>query len=288
MRPPPQPQPAHLNTFIVVADTTNDFAQFACAAFAANLNRSGRHTGTVPPNTTSSAMQLALLAGQWQTIDSICTAFNANGVVWLRAFAADTSTSVSGTADGISWYWIAGLKVSTHSRWEIWDVPGRQLSMQETMAFDSVALSTAGKRKHALLDLTPQYVMRKHVSRSAGLEFAHVVAPQWEPEVRFFYTNGNAVMRNAGQLALAGNWTNAAVHWQSIANSATTRTALRAKAAYNLALASEMLGQLEQALEWAQRAHFEFEHHESGDYILLLRQRIMDNYEIANGVRSDS
>ena len=81
-------------------------------------------------------------------------------------------------------------------------------------------------------------------------------------------------------MAALGNWEGAFGQWLTVAVDSGKAQRHRGKAMFNLAVANEMLGQPAEALGWAQRSHYECEHYEAGEYILLLRERLMDKVRL--------
>lgn len=86
----------------------------------------------------------------------------------------------------------------------------------------------------------------------AARKFAQPLIPVWVDASRIIYCKGNERFEQAYRMALDGQWINAAGEWQKLIGGKDTKTA--AKAAFNLALASEMLDKFDVALEWLKKA----------------------------------
>ncbi len=77
--------------------------------------------------------------------------------------------------------------------------------------------------------------------------------PYWQNENRWYYTAIGSSWKLAAAYAGSGKWDEAGNIWkQMYAKSGKSET--KAKCASNIALASEMTGQLEEALDWANKA----------------------------------
>jgi hypothetical protein len=87
-----------------------------------------------------------------------------------------------------------------------------------------------------------------------GSKLHPLFVPHWENEMRWYFTGSAARWKEATVYATSGKWEKASERWQYIYNS-SSRWSDKAKSASNLALASEIAGRPEKALEWAKIAH---------------------------------
>ena len=85
-------------------------------------------------------------------------------------------------------------------------------------------------------------------------------------------------MQAATRNAQAGRWDAAQNTWAYLAENADRKTAGRA--AHNLAVAYERLGELETALAWADKSYIEFGNNAGRSYSHLLRLRIAEAVQI--------
>jgi tetratricopeptide (TPR) repeat protein len=75
-------------------------------------------------------------------------------------------------------------------------------------------------------------------------------------ETRYLYKkSGNSPFATGSRLAIVGNWEEAAGYWKEVINSSPNRRKLCGKAAYNLAVAAEMKGDLEEARNWISKSY---------------------------------
>ena len=84
----------------------------------------------------------------------------------------------------------------------------------------------------------------------AAERMTRTISPHWVSQERWFYTSLNARMREGANLARGNHWDRALDRWKAAYNS-FSRNADRARAANNIALAYEMLDDIETALDWA-------------------------------------
>ena len=84
----------------------------------------------------------------------------------------------------------------------------------------------------------------------AAEKMTYVFAPHWEMQDRWYYTLSNSLMREGETYARGSQWSKAIEKWEAFYNNSSKKIG-KAKAANNIALACEMLDDMERALEWA-------------------------------------
>jgi len=80
-------------------------------------------------------------------------------------------------------------------------------------------------------------------------EMVKMFTPYWEKQNRWYYTNGGTQMRKASMKASVNDWRDAAIIWGELYEK-EKNTKNKAKLASNIALANEMLDDIENALNW--------------------------------------
>ena len=90
-----------------------------------------------------------------------------------------------------------------------------------------------------MLNKTAQYL---------GKSFGTKIIPSWMEVDRIYYRSNNINMLKAEKTALAGDWLGAAEIWNNETKNKNPKIA--AKACFNMALACEMEGQIDIAIDW--------------------------------------
>lgn len=108
-------------------------------------------------------------------------------------------------------------------------------------------------RAYAELMLPSREEAMKQLAVRAAEKMTYVFAPHWEMQDRWYYTLFSSLMREGETYAKAADWQRAIDKWESFYNRSSKKID-RAKAANNIALAYEMLDEMQQSLEWATRA----------------------------------
>jgi len=101
----------------------------------------------------------------------------------------------------------------------------------------------------------------------AGVEFAQRIAPIPVSVSRSYFgqSANSPAMATGTALAEAGQWQQAADAWEAGINQAPDREA--GQLAYNVAIAYEVLGQTEQAQQWAKKAAEEYGNSQAKAYL---------------------
>jgi hypothetical protein len=81
-------------------------------------------------------------------------------------------------------------------------------------------------------------------------------------------------------MAQTGNWDGAASIWQQETTSASRKAAGRA--CYNMAIISEINGDLDGAIQWAQKSYENYNVRLALSYVNILRNRQSDNAVLKN------
>lgn len=90
----------------------------------------------------------------------------------------------------------------------------------------------------------------KELAVRAAEKMTYVFAPHWEMQDRWYYTHSSSLMREGEAYAKGSDWNNAIEKWKAFYNNRSKKTD-KARAANNIALAYEMLDDMNQSLEWA-------------------------------------
>jgi hypothetical protein len=90
----------------------------------------------------------------------------------------------------------------------------------------------------------------------SGVSFAESITPHWVFVQRMYYTSGHIELKKTEKLITEGKWLEAAAIWKDNIDNKNKKIA--AKSMFNLALACEMEGELDAAIEWAVKSYHIF------------------------------
>lgn len=214
-------------------------------------------------------------------INNLCVKYKADAVLAVEAFDSDvkiiteqrTRTEKQNGKDVNVPYFVANENVNLTIGWRLYTKTGGMLDqhqMYKTMFFNGEGATPQAAIARTLFPVDA-------VSR-AGFEGGRVyggrIAPAWVLTSREFYGSGSRGMKRAKRMALRDDWANAAVEWKSLTKSDKSRVAMRAT--YNMAVAAEMMGDYNMALEWARRAADRMGSRKANNYIYILKGRMAD------------
>jgi len=158
-------------------------------------------------------------------------------------------------------------------------------NQMDTLVYEASDFSL-NLKDHAKLNL-----LANNSSEYLGRFFGSKIIPTWLTVERLYYKSGNQNMLLAEKYALNNEWLKAAEIWNKQSKNKNPRMA--AKACYNMALACEMEGKLDAAIDWLVQSHSVLkenneEHKENCKrYIAVLAQRKKEIEKLAHQVRNN-
>lgn len=140
--------------------------------------------------------------------------------------------------------------------------------------------------QQALRQLPAPDVCIRQVAKLAGDRYARRIAPSYFTLTRDYYTRAkkDASMQQAAIRATSEDWASAATFWQQAAGSPNAKVAGRA--CYNMAVASERVGNLEEAVAWARKSAYTTHNRPARDYLRQLLRRQQEQALIAEQLQS--
>ena len=166
----------------------------------------------------------------------------------------------------------ARMTTIIYSGWRIYDPQSKTLRDEwrvvEDITFTGrginpvVAAGGLLNRKDAVLQ----------VSTQAGQVYAQRILPYTVRVSRDYYVKGTDDFKVARRRAEAGNWDGAGDLWYQETKNPKAKVAGRA--CYNVAIINEINGELEVALEWAQKAYGDYGDKRGLTYVRILEDRI--------------
>ena len=232
------------------------------------LNTSNRFQVKKCDSTMFSSDPKSLSFGQtlgWNSVDSLCLKYEVDALMVLEYFDTDfsilnpgataanaignvlngnqVSVQVTGTAKSFCGYRVYYPKTKSILYEDRFDYK-KTWTQNSNNPIDAVAKLI--KKNDALYD----------VSYETGQEFAMNVIPLYYWENRDMYKGKKGNMERGERQAIAKDWEGALKTWIEVYEM-SNKPKIKAKAAFNAALACEVLGKLNDAQIWVQRAYVE-------------------------------
>jgi len=241
---------------------------------ASALFESGRYDIVVPleHNLNKQYVDGKRVILDWDVVDSLCSNFNTDALAVQENFSQFIETDFGTSFNlelGRSIYY-GTIDLVNISNWRIYKPSSRVHStfhVRDTIFWDSYD-QEADKMFSELPELKDALIEGGIV---AGIDFAEQISPKWIKSTRKYYVTGKKGIDIAVKKALSGDWEEAAETWSKYSN--VKSKSLRSKIEFNLALASEMTGDVEKAIEWALKSYKTYYRSSTDKYLRILDNR---------------
>ena len=173
---------------------------------------------------------------------------------------------------------VANTDVKVTTGWRFYDASSMQI-VDEFKAIGTKSWSAKGIDEK---DARHRLPSRRETVKSCGYIAGNIYAARISPVnlwvTRSYYVRKHPGLKAGATYANAQNWDAAATEWKKVLIDGDNKQ--KGRAAYNLAVASEVKGNLENALSWAQKAAGEYGNGNANAYISILKQRMYDQQRL--------
>src|SRR6185437_252851 len=184
----------------------------------------------------------------WDKIEEICRLHNVDALFALELYHTDTRLNLAVAPGYIGG---AGMRTNVNTGWRIYD-PQNKIILDEYSIGDGLTFACGGP-----LDATAALMNHKEavmgVSYRIGQSYGGRILPYTIRVCRKFYIKENLNFKMARRMADAGDWKNAADLWNKETNNPKLK--IRARAYYDMAIISEINGDVDGAINWAKKAY---------------------------------
>lgn len=215
----------------------------------------------------------------WPEVEQICKEAGADILFSLELFDTDSKIDYSAIpvkvntplGDAPAIHQEAKMTTRVKAGWRIYD-PTLKLILDESAV--SRHLVYRGQGINPLLAakaLIERKEAVRQVGNMAGIAYAYSVIPAWMRVSRQYFVKGNGSFKIARRKAESGNWDGAGQIWLDQTRDYKGKVAGRA--CYNMAIISEINGQLDEAVRWAQRSYEDYNTKLALRYVKILEAR---------------
>ena len=220
---------------------------------------------------------------QWDSVERLCRESNTDALFALELFDTDSKINYGASPANIN-LGVTNLPAVEHhinmttsvkTGWRIYDpssrtildeyIIGQDISSSGSGINPVVAASALIGRKEAVIE----------VGTKAGQAYASRILPYWIRVSRNYFVGGDDNFKTAQRKAQSGNWDGAAQLWQLETKSPDGT--LAGRACYNMAIISEINGDLDGAIQWAQKSYEDYKIRLALDYLNILKYRKQQN-----------
>ncbi len=218
----------------------------------------------------------------WDTISKICQDNNTDALIALETYDSDCIiTHATGNVQvnnqfGIpipSLQFFATQKIIIKAGFRIYDPQYKTIVDQYTFSYWRTYNSQATSLGEAISALVGRQLAVNETSNEAGAFYEKHISPSYMNERRHLYTRaGNNELAIGSRMAIVGNWQEAEQYWKDFLKTSRKRKDC-GRAAYNLALAAEIKGDLKEAKDWISRSYGIYKNKEAPYYQNTLNRR---------------
>jgi len=220
---------------------------------------------------------------QWDSVERICRESHTDALFALELFDTETKLNYSASPTQVNLGTVnlpaidhqVNMTTYVKTGWRIYDpstriildefIIGRDISFSGSGINPAVAASALVGRKEAVTE----------VGNKAGEAYATRILPYWIRVSRDYFVAGNDNFKTAQRKAQSGNWDGAAQIWSQETKNPDGK--LAGRACYNMAIISEINGDLDGAIQWSQKSYEDYKNRLALNYLTILRNRQRQN-----------
>ncbi len=225
----------------------------------------------------------------WNQVDEICKANQVDALFVLCFY--DTDTHVDYAAIPVEITTSFGIKVPAIEQqatcntliktgWRIYD-PANRMILDEYQMNDNIVTSGRGinpMKAYEAIAGRKEAVLQS--SRQIGQNYASKILPYRIRVRRTYYVRGSNNFVIGKRRAQTGNWDGAAELWKKEVTNSKQKIAGRAT--YNMAIISEINGDLQAAIQWASQSYTDYNNKQALSYLNILKNRKWQNEQLKN------
>lgn len=244
------------------------------------LFESGRYDYVIPENRFIAAEKNAFYSQRmpWSEAKEICETYNTDAVLSVDMYNARVATTFSkeryyeNAIDGFVTISVAQMIIVYDVLFNVYDPYEEKILAREflkdTLLWEDAAAST----NDLFARFTPVKQGLSEASVAVALDFSDKISTVWQQERRPLYIKGDSNLKHAGTLVDSGEWEQAIALWKETAENTKSKST-KSKAQLNVAIAYEILGDIDNAIKWALDSYNSMYRQITYQYLELLEQR---------------
>lgn len=194
----------------------------------------------------------------WDQVSEICDSYNTDALIVLenQAILNKTKYIRQNRFDEYTYeqylYHMAFIDNYSRSHWRIY-YPKKKEIIVDVILQDSLFWQSENTNLNKTFEKLPSAYNSVITSGiKSALNFCDLIAPQWKSSNRYYYLFKDQNIDISEKLAEENNWEDALNNWLEYVESGSK--AKRGKIMMNIALCYEMMGNLDEAVNWAYRS----------------------------------
>lgn len=244
------------------------------------LYESGRYDYVIPEKRFVEGDKNAFYSKRmpWPEVQEICKTYATDAVLSVDMYNARVATTFekenfyNPDEDGF-------INISTAQMVIVYDVlfniydPVEEIILAREFFKDTLLWEDAASTTNKLFkQFTPVKQGLSEASVAVAVDFSEKISTVWRREKRPIYVKGDANLKLADALIDNGEWKQAIALWKETAENTKSKS-VKSKAEFNIAIAYEILGDVENAILWALNSYNTMYHQLTYQYLELLERR---------------
>ncbi len=216
----------------------------------------------------------------WDEVKSICDDYNTDALLVIERFynklTTDFTMSPSLFSDS---YAYASIDSKYNAIVRIYDPVKMEVSRQFVVDDTIYWYKEGPTSENVFSQMPPIKEALIQTGIQIALEIDEMLSPQWIRDSRAYFILEKSNYQQVSNLIEDNNWQELYNYW--LPYSESEKKSIKSKAEFNLALASEMLDQLDLAIEWADKSYFTQYRNLTVNYLYKLKERkeILEQFE---------
>ncbi|MCL3780725.1 hypothetical protein EMN47_10065 [Prolixibacteraceae bacterium JC049] len=226
--------------------------------------------------------QFILTQLDWPYVKKMCQLYETDLLVAMEVYYTDITTQYATEQLDQAKLYSASMDVAYQTHWRIYD-PEKESILTQYMVKDTVSWTYSTPIKKQLQREIPDVRdIICYASYNIAEEYSKQICPEWQVQERIIFNKGSDTIQKSAQLILENKFIEA--QEVLLKEVKTISKSDRSKAAYNLALAYELEGQLDSAMIWVQKSHQAQFRNQSIQYLELLKKRkkLIEQFDAAS------
>jgi hypothetical protein len=219
----------------------------------------------------------------WSEIEKICNEYKADAIISLEKYDSDFIPTGGSLGEGTSFsvHGVASVKIG----FRLYDLANKSIIDEHLFSHKMNWDAGGGTILDAVGALMQKNDAIRDVSYDAGFEYGKRISPSFYYITRYYYRHakGDDNLAEGARMMEANDW-DAAIEALNRALETGRHRKVKGRAAHDLAVVYEILGDLGKAREYAQMAWGKYKTRESQDYGFVLNERIKEqevlNYQL--------
>jgi hypothetical protein len=207
----------------------------------------------------------------WNEVERLTDSLDLDALALIHHFSLEDSLKRELIFDYTTTTYYYIYEVNATVWWRIYEPQSKSVISDSTYREEYIWEAASEDKREAvyqLVDLDRAYRLSAYWS---GYDIGQMLFPYWKQTERFYYIRGNKTFRRAREYVKNEQWEKAIEEWKKNFTGANQESARRA--AHNIAFACEMLGKIDLAIQWAERAQNIRYDKKEAEYLDLLHER---------------